>query len=129
MSFNILSVAVFINHMFKYHDSVSRDLADLKRIETMPAVRSVNIQGNNYWDILWQNAFLLRKKQYFETSTYHGRFASNLDGEWDLLNISNLTGSVKKYKEEIIPVNSTYILKKSNRLPDNTVGEKTYGTR
>jgi hypothetical protein len=38
------------------------------------------------WERLWANAFLLKKPQYFQTTSYEARWATPLKGEWDLRN-------------------------------------------
>jgi hypothetical protein len=64
---------------------VSIELRDLRRIEAMEDVASVNVLLPDMWSRLWANAFLLRKPQYFLTHTYEGRLNTALRGEWDLL--------------------------------------------
>jgi hypothetical protein len=103
--------------MSKVHKMVSKDMADLRKIETIPIVESVNILGSKWWDILWQTYFLMRKKLYFETTTYAGRMASNLDGEWDLIQRTEEPFNQLTIPKEIIPVNSSYVLKRVSRLP------------
>ena len=80
-------------------------------MKAIPLVESVNILGSDWWDILWQTNFLMRKKLYFETTTYAGRIQSKLEGQWDLLRRSRET----IFDEETIPVNSSYVLKKVKR--------------
>jgi hypothetical protein len=63
---------------------VDRDLADLRKVEAMPGVASVNLLIPDMWSRLWANQFLLRKAQYFRTHTYEGRRDTPLRGEWDL---------------------------------------------
>ncbi len=63
---------------------VDRALLDLRRIEQMPQVDSVNVRIDRFWSRLWANALLLRKPQYFATHTYEGRLNTPLRGEWDL---------------------------------------------
>lgn len=100
------------------HRAVSPDMAELKKIGGNPLVESVNILGTDWWDILWEANFLMRKKLYFETSTYAGRTASSLDGKWNLIHL--IGGSPEDddksfaLSEEIIPVNASYILVRSD---------------
>jgi hypothetical protein len=63
---------------------VDAELINLKTVENMPAVTSLNMLVPDMWQRLWANAFLLRKPQYFVTHTYEGRKNTPLRGEWDL---------------------------------------------
>jgi len=63
---------------------VDRSLLDLRRLESMPQLASLNIRIEDFWSRLWANAFLLRKPQYFPTHSYEGRLNTPLRGEWDL---------------------------------------------
>jgi hypothetical protein len=63
---------------------VDRALLDLRRIEQMPQVESLNVRVDRFWSRLWANALLLRKPQYFATHTYEGRLNTALRGGWDL---------------------------------------------
>jgi hypothetical protein len=89
---------------------VDTALSDLQKIDTMPQVTSVNMLIPEFWDRLWANAFLLHKKQYFETYTYEGRRNTELKGEW------NLQGSMFKVvprdRADFISVNDIYSLQR-----------------
>lgn len=63
---------------------VNRELVQLRKIEAMPAITSLNIRMPDMWSRLWANALLLRKPQYFRTHTYEARRNTELRGEWDL---------------------------------------------
>jgi len=63
---------------------VSGELRQLRKIEAMPDVASVNVLLPDMWSRLWANAFLLKKPQYFLTDTYEGRWHTDLKGAWDL---------------------------------------------
>ncbi len=63
---------------------VERGLVELRRLEQVPRVTSLNMRIEGFWSRLWANAFLLRKPQYFPTHTYEGRRNTGLHGEWDL---------------------------------------------
>ena len=63
---------------------VGRDLLEVKKIEGMADVASVNLLVPDMWSRLWANEFLLEKPQYFQTHTYEGRLNTALRGEWDL---------------------------------------------
>ncbi len=63
---------------------VNGELKQLRIIEAMPDVASLNMRVPDMWSRLWANAFLLRKPQYFPTHTYEGRLNTPLRGDWDL---------------------------------------------
>ncbi len=63
---------------------VSGQLRQLRHIEAMSDVASVNLLLPDMWSRLWANEFLLRKPQYFRTHTYEGRLNTELRGDWDL---------------------------------------------
>lgn len=63
---------------------VSRDLLQVRQIEKMEDVASVNIRMPDMWGRLWANALLLRRPQYFYWHTYEGRLNTPLRGQWDL---------------------------------------------
>ena len=63
---------------------VSRELLQIRKIEAMPEVTSLNLRIPDMWSRLWANSFLLRKPQYFYWHTYEGRKDTPLRGEWDL---------------------------------------------
>lgn len=63
---------------------VGRGLIDLRRLEHMPRITSLNMRIDSFWSRLWANYFLLRKPQYFSVHTYEGRLNTELKGEWDL---------------------------------------------
>ena len=63
---------------------VDGELRQLRKIEAMPDMASVNVLLPDMWSRLWANEFLLKKPQYFLTHTYEGRLNTPLRGEWDL---------------------------------------------
>ena len=63
---------------------VERSLLELRRLDRMPRITSLNMRIEDYWSRLWANALLLRKPQYFSVHTYEGRLNTELKGEWDL---------------------------------------------
>ncbi|MDI1334681.1 MAG: hypothetical protein PSU94_00725 [Lacunisphaera sp.] len=63
---------------------VERSLLEIRRLERIPRVTSVNLRIEDFWARLWANAFLLRKPQYFSVHTYEGRLNTAFKGEWDL---------------------------------------------
>lgn len=63
---------------------VEPKLASLQVLESDEQVASMNMLIPDYWERLWANNFLLRKKQHFRIHTYEGRSTSPLRGDWDL---------------------------------------------
>jgi hypothetical protein len=63
---------------------VGGELRQLRKVEAMPDVMSVNMLLPDMWSRLWANAFLLRKPQYFASHSYEGRLNTPLHGDWDL---------------------------------------------
>ncbi len=64
---------------------VDRELLDVRKVEAMPDVASVNVLLTSHmWPRLWANELLLRKPQYFQTHTYEARRNTPLHGDWDL---------------------------------------------
>jgi hypothetical protein len=72
---------------------VTLELRDLRKIEALPDVKSLNLLLPDMWSRLWANEFLLRKAQYFATDTYEARWhiadpkhpaQALLRGDWDL---------------------------------------------
>ncbi|MEC7640654.1 MAG: hypothetical protein VYC17_00715 [Nitrospinota bacterium] len=111
---NVYSSYHLMEHMTKHSRSVSADLASLQKVSDNPSVRSINIRGSDWWEILWQTNFLLRKRLFFETSTYQGRERSALLGEWDLLNRHSEIVHLRGFeKVEHLDINPTYYLKKT----------------
>gem|GEM_PF-6379274 len=111
---NLAAAYHLAGYAAKYHLSVTADLASLKQIEDNSAVESINLPGSNWWEILWQTNFLLRKQLYFATGTYQGRERSAPLGEWDLLRrrpeLVHLNGFKKPRR---IDVNPTYRLQEA----------------
>jgi hypothetical protein len=117
---NLYSSYKISTQMSTFHRSVSKDMADLKNIENLSSVQSINILGTDWWDILWQANFVMRKKLYFQTTTYGGYFSSALMGEWDLERLGGAANDILRIvgfdEGETIPVNSTYVLRKAGAL-------------
>jgi hypothetical protein len=84
IAFNVVSCGMFIWKMSRPPLIVDGELRQLRRIEAMPDVASVNLLIPDMWSRLWANAFLLRKAQFFQTHTYEARRNTPLNGEWDL---------------------------------------------
>ncbi len=118
---NLYSSYKISTQMSTFHRSVSKDMADLKKIENLSSVQSINILGTDWWDIMWAANFLMRKKLYFETSTYRGYFSSALMGEWDLERLGGVLRTVGFNEVETIVVNSSYVLKKAGTAGTLTV--------
>jgi hypothetical protein len=84
IGFNLLGCGMFIWKMSRPPLIVDGALRQLRKVETMADVKSVNMLIPDMWSRLWANAFLLRKEQYFLTHTYEGRLNTPLRGTWDL---------------------------------------------
>jgi hypothetical protein len=81
---NLVADGMFFWRMCQPPLLVGSELKQLRKIEAMPDVASLNMQVPDMWSRLWANAFLLRKPQYFLTHTYEGRLNTPLRGDWDL---------------------------------------------
>ena len=84
VGFNLAACGMFIWKLSRPPLLVDGELRQLRKIEGMADVASVNLRIPDMWSRLWANAFLLRKAQYFPTHTYEGRLNTALRGEWDL---------------------------------------------
>ena len=84
IGFNLIACGMFVWKMSRPPLMVDGELRQLRKIEEMADVKSVNMLVPDMWSRLWANAFLLRKAQYFLTHTYEGRRNTPLRGEWDL---------------------------------------------
>ncbi|MDO8545130.1 MAG: hypothetical protein Q7S40_32220, partial [Opitutaceae bacterium] len=82
---HLRSVSQFFHALKSPPLRVTLALRDVRKIEAMPEVASLNMLIPDMWSRLWANAFLLRKPQYFATHTYEARRNSRLAGEWDLV--------------------------------------------
>ncbi len=114
---NLSSSHFMVRRLETSRVEVTRDMADLARLADDPRIASVNILGDDWWQILWEARFLMTKTLYFETSTYSGRHASELKGEWDLIRRDNhesaSTPPVEgEGRHDVIPVNSSYLLRR-----------------
>ena len=84
VAFNFVGAGMFFWKMTRPPLIVDGELRQLRKIEAMADVKSVNLLIPDMWSRLWANSFLLRKPQYFLTHTYEGRRNTPLRGEWDL---------------------------------------------
>ncbi len=84
IGFNFIACGMFVVSLAKPPLIVDGELRQLRRVEAMADVNSVNLLVPDMWSRLWANAFLLHKGQYFLTHTYEGRLNTPLRGEWDL---------------------------------------------
>lgn len=84
LAFNLVAAGMFFAAMCRAPFVVSNELKQLRKIEGMADVASLNMRVPDMWSRLWANQFLLRKPQYFLTDTYEARWHSPLRGEWDL---------------------------------------------
>ncbi len=81
---NLVGTGMIFYHLANAPLVVDGELRQLRKIERMPEVTSVNLLLPDMWSRLWANAFLLRKAQFFPTHTYEGRLNTPLRGEWNL---------------------------------------------
>lgn len=81
---NLVGTGMMFYHLGNAPLVVDGELRQLRKIERMPEVTSVNMLLPDMWSRLWANAFLLRKAQFFPTHTYEGRLNTPLRGEWNL---------------------------------------------
>lgn len=84
IAFNVVGCGMFMWKLSRPPLIVDGELRQLRKIDAMPDVTSVNLLIPDMWSRLWANAFLLRKQQYFLTHTYEGRLNTPLRGDWDL---------------------------------------------
>jgi hypothetical protein len=84
VAFNVVACGMFIWKMSRPPLLVDGQHRQLRKVDAMPDVKSVNLLVPDMWSRLWANAFLLRKEQYFLTHTYEGRLNTPLRGDWDL---------------------------------------------
>lgn len=85
---------------------VDRSLLELRRLERLPRVTSLNMRIGNFWSRLWANALLLRKPQYFLTHSYEGRLNTAQKGEWDLSD--NLLRSLPAQEADYVEINAQF---------------------
>ncbi len=81
---NLVACGMFVFRLSRPPLLVNGEMRQIRKIEAMPDVASVNVLLPDMWSRLWANALLLRKPQYFATHTYEGRLNTALRGEWDL---------------------------------------------
>ncbi len=81
---NLVADGMFAWRMGQPPLLVGGELKQLRKVEAMPDVASLNLRVSDMWSRLWANAFLLKKPQYFPTHTYEGRLNTPLRGDWDL---------------------------------------------
>jgi hypothetical protein len=99
---------------------VTPEIAALRAIEKMPQINSINIHSMECWDILWQAYFLMGKKLYFAYSSYAGREATPLQGDWDLWNKSDfLKGGLRISPSAVAFQNNRYVLIRHNNTKRN----------
>jgi hypothetical protein len=84
VAFNLLGCGMYVYQLSRPPLMVDGELRQVRRVESMADVQSVNMLIPDMWSRLWANEFLLRKPQYFATHTYEGRLNTPLRGEWDL---------------------------------------------
>lgn len=85
IGFNLVACVMFVVKLSHPPLVVGGQLRQLRKVEAMADVASINMLIPDMWPRLWANAFLLRKPQYFATHTYEGRLNTPLRGDWDLV--------------------------------------------
>jgi hypothetical protein len=105
---------------------VDKTLIDLRKIDRMESVESVNLIVGDFWDRLWANSFMLNKRQYFQTHTYEGRLNTPLRGSWDLL--GGLVGIILPVDADNIRINPYFTLVRTSspQFMRATLGEGWY---
>ena len=106
---------------------VGRELLAVRKVETMPGVKSVNMLVPDFWARLWANALMLRKPQYFPTHTYEGRMDTPLRGEWDF-NGGMLQVKVPGPDCKVIDRRYSLVRTSSPNYIRASLGEGWYGT-
>ncbi|MBI5766329.1 MAG: hypothetical protein HZA93_00930 [Verrucomicrobia bacterium] len=81
---SVAATTMFTRELANRALMVDGELRQLRTIEAMADVKSVNMLVPDMWSRLWANYFLLRKQQFFATDTYEARWHTALKGEWDL---------------------------------------------
>ena len=112
---NLISAHAMNRRLATSRREVTRDMADLERLRDDARVSSVNILGADWWSILWEARFLMTKRLYFETSTYAGRPASELKGDWDLVRRDRAAEEpdpAQQRRGDVIVVNGSYALRR-----------------
>jgi len=99
--------------------AVERNVSDLRGIESISEVKSINIVDSDWWHVMWEANFLLRKKLFFRISTYSSYPASELAGQWSLESAdprSNDILAINGFDKKSIPVNESYLLVQRSAL-------------
>jgi hypothetical protein len=123
---NVVGMGMFIWRMAQPPLIVDLALRDVRRVEARPEITSVNVLLDHMWERLWANALLLRKPQYFLTTSYEARWATPLKGEWDLR--GGMIQVVMPEPDANVTVNERYRL--TRRTPHSLeveFGEGWYG--
>jgi hypothetical protein len=103
---NVWLALQFAREMARPPLRVDRTLLELRRLENMPRVTSLNLRIEQFWARLWANALLLRKPQYFPTHTYEARLNTTLRGEWDLSD--SLLRSLPARERDYVEINAQF---------------------
>ena len=109
---NIFSAFTMISINNDLTSFISKDIIDLKIVDNLDNVTSINIQDATVWNQMWINYFLFDKhKVYLKYSSYYE--ASPQIGEWtlkekDILSVSNFSNSSGS-----LLINHNYFLEKS----------------
>jgi hypothetical protein len=100
------------------------EYADLQRLETDPRIESINIVTPDFWEAMWQTAFLLRKPLSLKHRTYYDP-SPRLAGAWDLERVPAPDDVLLQAPAEsgaIVPVNARYQLRRHGFAPSVQFG-------
>ena len=98
---------------------VSPQLAELKKVEAMPDIDSINLPDSRaLLNTMWKAHFLARKFLYIQESTYFSPSAPR--GTWTLLTNPPLgpvvaVGVADGYGARQVPINDAYLLARDNK--------------
>lgn len=106
---------------------VDKDLLEVRKVENLDRVESLNMLVPDFWARLWANALMLRKPQYFPTHTYEGRINTALKGQWDF-DGGLLQVKIPAPDCEVIGRRYTLVRENSPYLLRATLGQGWYGT-
>ncbi|HZN94053.1 MAG TPA: hypothetical protein VFB81_15175, partial [Myxococcales bacterium] len=93
---------------------VRPEMVALEEVERDPRVESLNLTAPEWWEQMWQTAFLVNKRLYHQHATYYPK--RGLEGQWTVEKTQALEPAVTEDvlwqapadPAEIIPVNARY---------------------
>ncbi len=102
-----------VETMFRQRKVVSEDLAALQQLEKAEDVASLNLNTDDYWESMWQTAFLFHKRLFIAQPTYYPA-STVLAGDWTLVrnrqDEDHIVNSFAPDASSVRPVNATYSL-------------------